>query len=430
MKKTAYYKINQCRICGNRKLKNIIDLKKQFIQGSFIKKNSPKPYLKKIPLKLVLCSNCSLVQLRHTTSKEILYKNYWYESGINLTMRTHLKKLVTLVSKIIEKKKSSNIEVLDIGCNDGTLLNFYKKNFKKYGVDPSQIVQKIDKKKINVFNDFFPFQKNENKNFKKKFDLITSIAMFYDLDNPNLFVNKIKFHLKDNGVWIFELSYLIDMLRLNSFDTICHEHLEYYSLHSLNFLMKKHELKIFKIMRNNINGGSIRCFVTHTKNSIYDTKINNKIINKMVNYEKKLKIKKTSIYKIFNKKIIKLKIKLNKKISIIRKQNKKIFILGASTKGNTILQFIGIDNKIIPYAIERNIEKIGALTIGSKIKIISEEYTKKYQPEYKLVLPWHFKSEIIKRESNYIKKGGKLIFPLPQLLTIDKNNLKKYEQEK
>ena len=420
---TIFYKINKCRICGSKNLKNIIDLKKQYIQGSFIKKNNPKPYLKKIPLLLMLCENCTLVQLSHTVSKEILYKNYWYESGINLTMQNHLKEITIIGSNLI--KKNDDIRVLDIGCNDGTLLNFYPKKFQKYGIDPSQIIKKINKKKINVINDFFPPRK-KNLLSNLKFDLITSIAMFYDLQNPNIFVKKIKAHLKHNGVWIFELSYLIDMLKLNSFDTICHEHLEYYSIHSLEFLLKKHNLKIFNISRNNINGGSIRCFVTHSDNIIYDKNKNIKKIKKLISYEKKIKVKKINIYREFDRNINKIREKLNSKINTTLKQKQKIYVLGASTKGNTILQFLDIDNKKIPYAIERNKQKIGARTIGSNIKIIGEKFVNNSQPDFKLVLPWHFKSEIINRELNYIKKGGKLIFPLPKVLIIDKKNFSKH----
>ncbi len=419
----CFYKNNKCRICGSKNLKKIIDLKKQYIQGSFIKKNNPKPYLKKIPLLVMLCENCTLAQLSHTVSKEILYKNYWYESGINLTMQNHLKEITKIGSNLI--KKNDNISVLDIGCNDGTLLNFYPKKFKKYGIDPSQIIKKINKKKVNVINDFFPPQK-KNLLLNLKFDLITSIAMFYDLQNPNIFVKKIKTHLKDNGVWIFELSYLIDMLKLNSFDTICHEHLEYYSIHSLEFLLKKHNLKMFNVSRNTINGGSIRCFVTHSDNIIYDKNENIKKIKKLISYEKKIKIKRTYIYDKFDKNINIIKKKLISKIKSILKKKNKIYVLGASTKGNTILQFLNINDKVIPYAIERNKKKIGAKTIGSNIIIVSEKFAKNSEPNYKLVLPWHFKREIINREFNYIKKGGKLIFPLPKVLTIDKKNFSKY----
>ena len=421
----AYKKINTCRVCYSKKLINIINLNDQYLQGSFIKKNSPKPYLKKIPLQLLLCSNCLLVQLRHTTSKNILYKNYWYESGINYTMRNHLKNLVKEASKMINKK-SIKIKVLDIGCNDGTLLNFYNKNFEKFGIDPSQIIKKINNKQINKIKDFFPLKKKNSKIKGKKFDIITSIAMFYDLNNPNIFVKEIKNYLKKDGIWIFELSYLVDMLKLNSFDTICHEHLEYYSLSTLKYLMKKHGLKIFKVSKNKINGGSIRCFVTHEKSNLYNEIKDFSSFKFLIKKENKIGINRVKIYKKFSSNILKLKNNLTKKIKKIKDNNKSIFILGASTKGNTILQYLNIDNSIIPFAIERNKEKIGAKTIGTNINIISEKEAKKLQPNYKLVLPWHFKKEIINRELSYLKNNGKLIFPLPKILIINKNNYLKH----
>ena len=413
-----YNKIKECRICKNRNLKIIIDLKSQYIQGSFIKKNYPKPYSKKIPLKLVFCKKCFLVQLLHTTNKEILYKNYWYSSGINQTMKTHLKKLVNLIYTI-KQKETKNIDVLDIGCNDGTLLNYFPKSINKYGIDPSQIIKKIDKKKITVINDFIPPKKENLRSLKKKFDLITSIAMFYDINDPNLFVKNIKYYLKNKGIWVFELSYLVDMLKLNSFDTICHEHLEYYSLQTLNNLMKKNGLKIFNLSRNSINGGSIRCFVTHEKNSIYDKKQNIYKVKKLIKNEKKLKINSLYPYKKFYKNILKIKFDLKQLILSIKKQDKSIFILGASTKGNTILQFLNLNNKIINYAVERNKQKIGAITIGSNIKIISEQMSKRLNPDYYLVLPWHFKNEILNREKEFVRKGGNLIFPLPKIQIIN-----------
>ncbi|WP_440937925.1 class I SAM-dependent methyltransferase [Candidatus Pelagibacter sp.] len=420
----TFTKIKKCRICKSSKLLGVIDLHKQYIQGSFLKKKNPKPFMKRIPLQLVLCVNCSLVQLRHTTNKNILYKNYWYESGINLTMRMHLKNLVKDISKFANKKK---VNVLDIGCNDGTLLNFYDKRFKKYGIDPSQIVKKIDKKKISIINDFYPPKKKVNKINNTKFQLITSIAMFYDLDDPNLFVKQIKKNLDINGVWVFELSYLIDMLKLRSFDTICHEHLEYYSLTSLEYLMNKNELKIFKVSKNTINGGSIRCYVTHKNNYYRDNDKDRYLYNKYLKIEKILKIKNVQIYKKFNKEINNIKKKIYLKIKKILDNKQTIFILGASTKGNTILQFLGINNQMIPYAIERNKSKIGAITIGSNIKIISELDSENYKIDYKLVLPWHFKKEIIKREKKYIINNGSLIFPLPKLQIINKKNYKHHE---
>tara|TARA_B100001248_G_C27394352_1_gene464461 strand:- start:233 stop:1516 length:1284 start_codon:yes stop_codon:yes gene_type:complete len=418
-------KIKRCRICYNQKLIKIIDLKDQYIQSSFIKKNSPKPYKKKIPLQLVLCKKCSLVQLLHTVDKNILYKNYWYESGINSTMRLHLKTLAHEAIKLTNNQKKININILDIGCNDGTLLNCFPKNIERYGIDPSQIIRKIKNNKIKIIQDFFPPRRNQAlKN--KKFDLILSIAMFYDLDDPNIFVKNIKSKLKKNGVWIFELSYLIDMLKLNSFDTICFEHLEYYSLNCLNFLMKKHNLKIFKISKNSINGGSIRCFVTHKDNFIYDKKTNYNYCSRLLINEKRLKVRNKYIYDKFALSINIIKKRLLYIINNILKNKETIYVLGASTKGNTILQFLEIDNKSIPYAIDRNKEKIGAKTLGTNIKIISENKASNKEPNYKLVLPWHFKTEIIKRELNYLKKGGKLIFPLPSVTIISEKNYRKH----
>ena len=413
-----YSKIKECRICKNKNLKVIIDLKSQYIQGSFIKKNYPKPYSKKIPLKLVFCKKCFLVQLLHTTNKEILYKNYWYSSGINQTMKTHLKKLVSLLYAI-KCKETKKINILDIGCNDGTLLNYFPKTVNKYGIDPSQIIKKINKKKITIIKDFFPPKKENLKSLNKKFDLITSIAMFYDINDPNLFVKNIKYYLKNKGIWVFELSYLVDMLKLNSFDTICHEHLEYYSLQTLNYLMKKNGLKIFNLSRNSINGGSIRCFVTHEKNSIYDKKQNIYKVKKLIQNEKKLKINSLYPYKKFYKNILKIKFDLKQLILSIKKRGKSIFVLGASTKGNTILQFLNLNSKIIKYAVERNKQKIGAITIGSNIKIISEQMSKRLSPDYYLVLPWHFKNEIVEREKEFVRKGGNLIFPLPKIKIIN-----------
>lgn len=248
--------------------------------------------------------------------------------------------------------------------------------------------------------------------------------MFYDIDDPNQFVKKIKFYLSQEGVWVFELSYLIDMVKLNSFDTICHEHLEYYSLSTINYLLKKNKLKLFKVSKNDINGGSIRCYVTHEENYLYNKSKDLKFIEKLIKKERSIGIDKIEYYNSFSQNIKKIKKNLKKKITKLIKKNKKIYILGASTKGNTILQYLDIDSKMIQYAIERNKDKIGAETIGSKIKIIGESILKKNPPEFMLVLPWHFKKEILKREKNYIKNGGTLIFPLPKVHTINNKNIK------
>ena len=406
---SVFYKINKCRICGSKKLKNIIDLKKQYIQGSFIKKNNPKPYLKKIPLSVMLCENCTLAQLSHTVNKEILYKNYWYESGINLTMQNHLKEITKIGSNLI--KKNDNISVLDIGCNDGTLLNFYPKKFKKYGIDPSQIIKKINKKKVNEINNFFPPQK-KNLLLNLKFDLITSIAMFYDLQNPNIFVKKIKTHLKDNGVWIFELSYLIDMLKLNSFDTICHEHLEYYSLKTIKYIFDKVGFKIIDLEFNDINGGSFALTVSKKKSKYPEY---SKIVDWLLAKEEKYKYNSPITHLKFFKSIKRHKKILQDLLLNLIDMKKKVIGYGASTKGNVILQYCNLTSKDIKFIVDVNKDKNNKYTPGSLIKITSEKEIKKYNPDYMLVLPWHFKNFILQKEKSYLNQGGKLIFPLPDI---------------
>lgn len=407
-------KIKKCRSCKTDKIWDLFNLGDFYLQGSFLKKGATQSLNKKYKLSLVLCSNCSLVQLKHTVNKEILYKNYWYLSGVNLTMKNHLKLLVKKIIKINSINKRIQTNILDIGCNDGTLIRNYPNSFFKTGIDPSNVVKKIRKNyRTKIVNDFFPPKKKLLPRIK--FDIITAIAMFYDTNDPIKFSRYVKKILSPNGFWIIELSYLMDMIKLNSFDTICNEHLEYYSLSSLKFIMKKSGLKIFKIEFNKINGGSIRCYVTHENNKIYDNNFDQNKIKKVLYYESIKGVKSKTLYLNFYKKIIILKKKIKLKISSILKKNKIIHGYGASTKGNTILQWLGIDYKKIKYIADRNKLKWGATTIGTNIEIISEHLSRKMKPDYYFVLPWHFKQEFLKRERSFLKNGGKLIFPLPNL---------------
>jgi hypothetical protein len=410
-------KLKNCRICGSNKFSKVINLGKQNIQGSFIKKNFPKPFLKKVLLQLIRCKQCSLIQTLYTVDPKILYENYWYRSGINHTMSNHLENIANECKEIINKynKNFFGIKVLDIGCNDCTLLKAYPTNFDKYGIDPSQIPLKYKNHSIKIYNDFFPNKKIISKFSKNKVSIITSIAMFYDLQDPKSFVKSIKNILDIRGIWVFELSYIMTMLKLNSFDTICHEHLEYYSLTVLDFLMKACDMKIFKISFNDSNGGSIRCFVTHKNNNIFNNYKDALLIKNTLLKEKKAKINSDYPYKHFFKRILKIRKKLINLINSIIKKKKSIHIYGASTKGNTIIQWLNIKNKQINYAADRNKDKWGARTIGSHINIVSENFSRKLKPNYYLVLPWHFKSEFLKREKVFLKNGGKLIFPLPSV---------------
>ncbi len=405
-----------CRVCGSSSLKKVIDLGEQYLQGSFIKPGKEMPSTRKIPCTLFRCdpqtdeNACGLLQMEHSVPPEILYAAYWYRSGTNNTMRNHLKEIVDSVTSIIQKEKAS---VLDIGCNDGTLLSYYPKSFIKFGCDPSDVAQEI--KDATVVQDIFPSEALTKILAGKQLDIITSIAMFYDLESPVDFVKNIQRFLSPDGVWVFEMSYMPRMLELDSYDTICHEHLEYYSLAVLEKISALAGMKIFQISFNDINGGSIRCYATHKENTNLDKKENYQFINEIRQKEFDLDLDTDKPYIGFQQRINDLKIELHSLLMKLREEGKKIHIYGASTKGNTILQWCDIDNTLIDFAAERNPDKYGATTLGTNIPIISEEESRAMYPDYYLVLPWHFKEEFLEREKDALEKGTGFIFPVPKV---------------
>jgi len=412
-----------CRICGSTALTPVINLGDQHLQGSFVKPGKEMPPIRKIPLSLVRCDPtkdekaCGLLQMEHTVSPEILYSAYWYRSGTNNTMKTHLKSIAEEAMDILNS--SSGGAVLDIGCNDGTLLNYYSKGFRKYGVDPSDVAQEIDKRTATVIQDIFPSDELLKCLQEAKIDIITSIAMFYDLEDPVAFARGIKEILAPEGIWIFEMSYMPMMLKMTSYDTICHEHLEFYSLAVIEYILKKSGMKVFNVTLNDINGGSLRCYATHTTNFKYKNEQHLQNIRAMHQDEFDLALDTDKPYKNFQDRINIHRDELITLLKKLKREGKKIHIYGASTKGNTILQWCGIDNRIIDYAAERSPDKYGAHTLGTDIPIISEAESRAINPDYYLVLPWHFKEEFIEREKDMLKKGVKFIFPLPTIQIIE-----------
>lgn len=411
-----------CRVCSSKALTKVIDLGEQHLQGSFIKPGKEMPPMRMISTSIVRCDPtideraCGLLQMELTVPPEVLYSAYWYRSGTNNTMRQHLRGITEEAFDILNKSSAS---VLDIGCNDGTLLQNYPDSFDKYGVDPSDVAQEI-KGNVTVVQDIFPSDELKNRLEQKQLDIITSIAMFYDLEDPIEFTKGIKEILSPQGIWIFEMSYMPTMLKMNSYDTICHEHLEYYSLAVIEYILKQAEMKLFNVTQNDINGGSIRCYATHNNNFIYKKDQYTENIKKLRQEEFDMELDTDKPYKNFQNRVNVHKEELFTLLKKYKKMGKKIHIYGASTKGNTILQWCGIDRKIIDYAAERNPDKYGAYTIGTEIPIISEAESRAMNPDYYLVLPWHFKKEIVEREKDMIDKGTGLIFPLPTIEIIKK----------
>ena len=414
--KTKIKEIKCCRVCGNEKLVPIISLGEQHI-SNFI--SSEMEEKEKVPLDLVLCElksgGCGLLQLRHTTPGELMYEQYWYRSGLNESMRLALADITQSIRPLLLLKPDDR--VLDIGCNDGTLLRSYGVDgLQLYGIDPAKnLVPYSSKGTTKIINDYFSAEAIGKNLPGTKFKAITSIAMFYDLDDPNKFVGDIAKVLEPEGLWIIQMSYLPLMLETNAFDNICHEHLEYYSLMSLESLLERHGLEVFDVSLNDVNGGSFRAYCGFNTNSrLKAIPAAQERVLAMRHAEMKLGLDERTIYEQFASRIDGLKEKTFGFIKSEVAKGKKIYVYGASTKGNTLLQTYGLDKTLITAAAERNSDKYGKMTIGTHIPIISEDEARVKKPDYFLILPWHFLSTFIAREDNYLKCGGKFIVPLPQ----------------
>lgn len=413
-----YSKINKCRICGNKNLEVVIDLGKQALTGLFPLENEIIP---KGPLKLVRCvkikgkGSCGLLQLQHNYNLSILYgDNYGYRSGLNKSMVNHLYSIVEKIKKRIIIKKGDLI--IDIASNDGTLLKGYNlKGLVLVGIDPTiKKFKEFYPSYIRTIPDFFSAKTIKAK-YSKKAKVITSIAMFYDLENPTEFMKEVKEVLADDGIWILEQSYMPRMLDNTSYDTICHEHIEYYSLQQIKWMTDRVGLRILDVELNDTNGASF-CITLAKDNSPY--KADSSVVNKILKEEEMREISNKKVYSQFGKNVKKHRKELRKFLDLMRKKRKKILGYGASTKGNVILQYCNITKKDIPFIGDVNEYKYGRYTPGTKIPIISEKEAKDMNPDYFMVLPWHFKKNIIEREKKYLKNGGHLFFPLPKLETV------------
>jgi len=408
-----YKEINKCRICNSKKIKNILKLGEQFLTGVF-----PKNINEDItsgPLTIVRCESCGLVQLKHSYSLEEMYgENYGYRSGLNSSMVRHLQ---TKIEYLESNYKPLNDDlVIDIGSNDATSLKAYSGEFRKVGIDPTGAkFKKYYTDGIDLIPDFFTYE-SFNKNFPgKKAKIITSISMFYDLENPNTFVHDIKKSLDENGVWHFEQSYMPAMLRTNSYDTICHEHLEFYSFKVIVDLLNKHGLKVIDVQTNAINGGSFAVTASHVDSTL---KENTPIINWMLKQEERMKLETELPYLDFEKSVLQHREDLVSLVNNLVADGKKIAGYGASTKGNVLLQYCNFSVNDIFCIADVNEDKHGCFTPGTNIPIVSEKVARDLKPDYFLVLPWHFKHSILEREKDFIQNGGKFIFPLPVIEII------------
>ena len=417
----------KCRLCGNSSFKEILNLGKQPISSVFPRPGEVDPTCS--PLELIKCDNdlvkeaCGLVQLKHLADLNEMYgKTYGYFSSISPTMVNHLSNKVDEITQIV--KLEANDHILDIGCNDGTLLNLFRSdnNLVRVGIDPSseKFKDKFDLD-IKLVYDFFSEKAIRKLCGEKQFKLITSIAMFYDIDDPISFVKQIHSLLSDDGVWCLELSYLPLLCSQLTYDQICHEHVTYLSLTNLKWILDLCKLKIIDVSFNDLNGGSFSVFATKNDSGY---KPNKEKIDVILNNEKSLNNPLT--YSKLCQRVDSHRDELIHLLSLLQNSNKKVYGYGASTKGNIVLNYCGISKVNLTAISDRNPEKFGLETPGSRIPIISHDQMRSEQPDYLIVFIWHFRNEVIQDELKYLENGGKLLFILPRLHIVDKSNYKKF----
>ena len=411
----------RCKNCYNNKLNKVFKIGKQPISSVFFKEKKFK--LKKYSLDLYKCKSCDLVQFSKLPPLDDMYGlTYGYNTSLSPLMVEHMKNKY----REIKKKYPDQIkkQILDIGSNDGTFLNFFHNTKKKnlFGIDPSsKKFLKNYKKNINVTVDFFS-KKNLKKSlskssFDRKFGLVTSFAMFYDIENPNSFCRDIFQILEKNGLWILEFSYLPLLFKNLTYDQICHEHVTYYSLITFEKILKNNGMKIIDLSFNEINGGSIEvvCAKNKSKHKV------SSIVKETIQNEKKIL---PNIFNLFQNRVDNIKTSLKEILKNIK--SKDIVAYGASTKGNIVLNHLNLTNKNISYICDANEFKYNRYAPGSNIKIISKKEMRKLKPKYLLVLIWSFRKEVIKQEIDYLKNGGTMIFHLPMIHFVNKSNYKTY----
>lgn len=405
-----YKEIDRCRVTKEKDLVTILNLGEQSLTGVFPKPNEDVGIG---PLELVWSPSSYLVQLKHTYEPTEMYgDNYGYLSSLNNSMIQHLNQKANYLTEFCGLKDGDI--VVDIGSNDCTFLKALPTFTNRIGIDPT--IKKFADyypEEIKYVADFFSKESYYSIEKDKKCKLVTSISCFYDLDDPVSFVKDICEILSDDGLWHFEQAYLPSTLRATSYDTVCHEHIEYYSMLSISKILSFAGMKIVDVYLNDINGGSFA--VTACKDTNNEIKVNSSVISWLIDEEYKMGLDTLKPYNEFAKRIESHRESLVNLIRSLRSVGKTVYGYGASTKGNVMLQWCGMTSEDIIAIGEVNPDKYGCITPGTNIPIIPESEVKQINPDYMIVLPWHFRNGILQREKEYRNSGGKFIFPLPYI---------------
>lgn len=402
---------HRCRVSGGSNLISVLDLGEQHLTGVFPSEHDTA--ISRGRLELVWCADCGLLQLAQSFNPAEMYgDNYGYRSGLNQSMVRHLTQKTAALARVSGLRPGDL--VLDIGSNDGTLLKAYSvPGLHRVGIDPTATkYMAYYPDDIRVCPTFFSQDSFERVADGRKAKIVTSIAMFYDIDDPVSFARQVHSVLADDGIWHLEQSYMPSMLRMNSYDTVCHEHLEYYSLGVLRRIIEAAGMRIVDVVMNGVNGGSFAVTAAKAQSPI---RPNSAVINWLLEQEARMGLSTPRPYRDFEERVFRHRSDLQSLIRVLKGAGKKVFGYGASTKGNVLLQFCGLTPEEIPCIADVNPEKFGCFTPGTGIPIVSEEQARAERPDYLLVLPWHFKSGILERERTFLEGGGRMIFPFPEI---------------
>lgn len=401
----------QCRIGGGSHLVSVLDLGEQALTGVFPR--SPDQHVSRGPLRLVWSPKSGLLQLAHRFDPREMYgQNYGYRSGLNPSMVHHL------VNKVHQLRQLRPLRagdvVIDIGSNDGTLLNAYADaGVRRIGIDPTgEKFREYYQPDIELIPDFFSKATLSRCVGDGAARIVTSISMFYDLEDPVAFARDVHDLLTEDGIWHFEQSYMPSMLRLNAYDTVCHEHVSYYSLEAVRYILDRADLKVVDVMMNSVNGGSFAVTAARKSSRVQP---NTPVIEWLLSEEDRLGLHTPKPFRDFETRVFEHRNSLTSLVRSLNADRKVVFGYGASTKGNVLLQFCGFDERDLPCIAERNPDKYGCSTPGTNIPIVSEAEARSRRPDYLLVLPWHFKPGIVEREREFLARGGRMIFPFPEI---------------
>lgn len=409
-----YRQIDRCRVSGSHHLVSVLDLGRQALTGVFPRGRDQ--HVTEGPLELVWCADSGLLQLAHSYEPSEMYgDNYGYRSGLNQSMVAHLTDKVRYL-EVLAQPKAGDV-VVDIGSNDATTLKAYSTlGLRRIGIDPTgRKFANYYPADVALVPDFFSadaYRSIERRDAR----IVTSIAMFYDLESPVAFAQQIASILAPDGIWHFEQSYMPSMLRLNSYDTICHEHLEYYSLSVVRGILERAGLRVVDVTMNAVNGGSFAVSAARADNRSIGA--NDAVIGWLLEQEDRMGLSTPRPFREFEERVFRHRDDLTRLVRTLNADGKKVLGYGASTKGNVVLQFCGLGPADIPAIAEVNTEKFGRLTPGTHIPIVSEAEARAVKPDYFLVLPWHFKEGILRREKDYLASGGRMIFPFPEIEII------------